>query len=115
MEKFQNFDIELIVKEYEKFSEIKPVVGMGVTYSPYTDEYPYRIIEVVNDKKIVVEELKAIANEEMGLYTGNMDLYIKENAKQVTLKKFKKGWKRDSKELGYWTIGIANRYQDASC
>lgn len=115
MKKFENIDIEVIREEFERNGEVKPVVGMGVTYSPYTDEYPYHVVEVINAKTIVVEELKAIANQENGLYTGDMDLFIKENAKRVTLKKYKKGWKQNSKEYGSWTIGIASRYQDTNC
>jgi hypothetical protein len=35
---------------------IKPEVGMGATEICYSDRHPYTIIEVTNDKHIVVQE-----------------------------------------------------------
>lgn len=37
-------------------SNDKPVVGMGATRYGWTDRHPYTVVEVINDKTIVVQE-----------------------------------------------------------
>ena len=42
-------------------ADIKPQVGMGVTQHVGSDSNPWEIIEVIDDKHIVVRELDSVA------------------------------------------------------
>lgn len=112
MKKFINIDEDLIFEEFEATGTIKPVVGMGATYTPCTDEYPHVIVRVISDKEIVVQELNSVATKEMGIYTNDMEYFYNPNGETKTLTKFKNGWKQTSKEIGSWVIGLANRSED---
>lgn len=41
----------------ERSASVKPEVGMGVTECLYSDREPWEVIEVINDKHIVIREL----------------------------------------------------------
>ncbi len=103
--RFFNYDHDEILDKLENDEEITPVVGMGVTYSPFTDCYPYEIVKVISDKKIVVRRLDAKADAP---YQGTeTNLWSNQNRELVTLKKLKYGWKTDCKDTGSWSVGIA--------
>ena len=114
LKRFENWDDEILDTLRDEDDYIRPQVGMGVTYSPYTDEYPYEIVEVISDKKIKVRKLESFATKENGIYTGDVELFSKETNEVIELKKLKYGWKRNSKDTGRWYVGRAERYEDPS-
>ena len=113
-ERFENWDYDVIDEMRNEDYNVEPQVTMGVTYSPYTDQYPYEVVEVINEKKIKVRKLDWKATKENGVYTGDCELFSNEDNEVVELKKLKYGWKRKSKDTGNWCVGIAERYEDPS-
>lgn len=45
----------------------EPTVGMGVTKLGWTDRYPYTIVEVINTRRIVVQEDNATRVDQNGM------------------------------------------------
>jgi hypothetical protein len=62
---------------------VTPEVGMGVTYCCGSDRYPFTIIEVVSDKKIVVQRdnYKRIDNNGYG---GQQEYEYQQDSEGVT-------------------------------
>lgn len=48
-------------------NKIKPEIGMGATLQIGSDSYPYTIISIVNDKKIIIQEDKSIRIDDNGM------------------------------------------------
>lgn len=46
---------------------VTPVVGMGATILMYTDRHPATVVEVVNVRKIIIQEDKATRIDENGM------------------------------------------------
>ena len=99
----------------------KPEVGMGVTACYWTDRHPYEIIEVKDDRHIVIRALNAKRIDDNGFsecqeyeYTSNP------NGAVYTLYKNKKGkWVRRVGRNGVddscgWYVGRAEEYYDFS-
>lgn len=99
----------------------EPQVGMGVTECLYTDREPYEIIEVKDERHIVVRGLDCRRVDSNGLsecqeyeYTSNPDRAT------YTLYKRKDGtWVRRVGTHGVdshsgWVIGFAEKYYDPS-
>ena len=101
---------------------IVPEVGMGATYEIGSDCYPYTIVEVINEKTIVVQEDKYEADSSDGKYDyySNQKYTYKPNLdaskKVYTLRKngcwIKKGEKM--RNWGILHIGHRNAYSDPS-
>lgn len=96
-----------------------PVVGMGVTRCCWSDRHPYEIIEVKDDRHIVVREMHAKRIDTNGMsdcqdyeYTSN------ENGRVQELFLTKQGrWRdRQGRKLGCdgWALGYAQKYYDYS-
>lgn len=109
MRKFYNWSDEVLDELYDEDYNIKhPKVSMGVTYHIVSDSYPYEIVEVINDNKIVVRALK---HKSDSAYHGTeTNLWSDPNGELITLKRLKYGWKQNSKECGSWSIGKARYF-----
>lgn len=101
----------------ENVKTIKPEVGMGATECLWSDRNPFEIIEVQDDRHIVVRALDWKRIDDNGMsesqeyeYTSNAN-----NAtKQLFLTKQGKWREREGRRLvgNGWYIGSAERYYD---
>lgn len=57
----------LINNIYSHAKMATPAVGMGATELMYTDRKPYTIVEIIDEKTIVVQEDKAIRLDDNGM------------------------------------------------
>lgn len=99
---------------------LKPEVGMGVTRLGWTDRDPYTVVEILNDKEIVVQADKATRTDTNGMsevqkYTFSPD----PNGRKVTLTLRKDGrWIAKGEKSGRhatgWRIGERMKYYDHS-
>lgn len=106
------------IEECAKFQ--KPEVGMGVTETWWSDRSPWEIIEVIDDRHIVVRELSWKRTDSNGFsewqeyeYTSNP------NGRVARLFLTKQGrWRERIGRNGLgdngWIIGRAERYRDPS-
>ena len=87
-----------------------PEVGMGVTKVMWTDRVPYKVIEVINDKLILVQEL--VVTDEYPTGYGKITDELK--GSPVKLSKRKNGrWSVYGQETDdSWVIGHASHYYD---
>ncbi len=94
-----------------------PEVGMGATGLSYTDRHPFTIVEIVNSKKIVVQEDFAIRTDSNGMsesqsyeYTSNPD------APKIVVTLRKNGhWVQQGGKMSNgrsYLIGHRNKYHD---
>lgn len=60
---------------YSGMTDDKPVVGMGATILGWTDRYPATIVEVVNDKTIVIQEDHAERIDKNGMSESQEYIY----------------------------------------
>ena len=98
----------------------KPEVGMGCTECMWSDRHPYEIIEVIDDRHIVVRSMNARRTDGNGMsdcqsyeFTSNPDGIIK----RLFLTKEGRWRERVGKNgLGCdgWFIGFADKYHDYS-
>lgn len=98
----------------------KPEVGMGATECGYTDRHPYEIIEVADDRHIIVRALDYKRTDDNGM-SDCQDYEYSSNPENHTAKLFltKKGEWRErypSGKLGCnrFFIGRAEKYYDYS-
>ena len=96
--------------------EIK--VGQGATFGIGSDRYPYTVVEVIHDEKVVVQaddyrrtDKNGISEMQTYEYTPNPD------ACKITVTKRKDGfWRKvgDSNGGGRFSFKARNAYQDPS-
>lgn len=100
-------------------NETIPEVGMGATHRVGSDSYPYTIVEVVSDKKIIVQQDAARRTDSNGLsesqeyeYTRNPD-----SPKIVVTKRKDGRWRRQGESITStmtFSLGVRRMYQDPS-
>jgi hypothetical protein len=94
-----------------------PVVGMGVTQQAGSDRYPFTIIEVVNDKTIIIQEDNAELVEG-GAYSEHQVYEYSPNPEgdKVTLTLRKYGnWRQKGEPLHggtHYFVGRRSKYLD---
>lgn len=98
--------------------EVTPKVGMGATQGVGSDRYPFTVVEVINDRKIVVQGDSYRRTDSNGLsesqsyeYTPNPD------AQRIVVTKRKNGrWYEQGQPMGHGAFNIGHRsaYQDPS-
>lgn len=93
-----------------------PVVGIGATQRVGSDCYPFTVVEVVNDRKIVVQPDNATPAEGFDYYSHQVYTYSPcLEAEKITLTLRKDGrWIREKESLKSSGFYIGNRrsYQD---
>ena len=95
---------------------IIPVVGMGVTQGVGSDRYPFTVVEVINERRIVVQADEFVRTDHNGLsesqeysYTPNPD------ARKIVLSKRKSGvWREVRTSDGNFYPGHREAYLDPS-
>lgn len=111
----------------------KPEIGMGVTELMWSDRYPYEVIAVISEKKILIRELGYERTDNRGLCeTQDYRFFSKPDGEVVTLvlrngkwRDLKKEYVNDAngklvmvetRRLGcdQWLIGRADMYRDPS-
>lgn len=97
----------------------EPQVGMGVTHYGWSDRYPYEIIEVIDDRHIVVRELDAIRTDNNGLsewqeyeYRSNPNNRVERLFKNNKGRWVRRVGARGVDNYGGWRIGHAEAYRD---
>ena len=106
-------------KEMQMAEQVTPEVGMGATYYVGSDRYPFTIVEVVNEKTLVIQadEFKRIdkngfSESQEYTYSPNPE------ARKIVITKRKTGrWveKGQSSDCGSgYGIGHRRAYQDPS-
>jgi hypothetical protein len=125
--------VDLPVPVEKKKEEIVPVVGMGVTMIMYSDRVPFEVIEVINDRRINVREMKATINpnfkpnfipggfcgtvvnqdEQEWILTSNPQGEVKELFKTKRCKGFGKWLEKGTNGSGYYfSLGKAYNFYD---
>ncbi len=101
-------------------SNITPVVGMGATQQVGSDCYPYTIVKVISDKRIVVQADNAVPDHDNGYNYYSNQVWIftpNTDAKEITLSLRKNGkWLPIGSSIsngGCYAsgFGIGNRYK----
>lgn len=92
-----------------------PEVGMGATRLSWTDRYPYTIVQVISERRIVVQAdnyrvISGSAHDGSAEY--EYTPYI--GAPLVTVTKRKDGKWREREGNNLFTIGERSRYYDPS-
>lgn len=96
----------------------KPEVGMGVTEMCYTDRHPYEVIEVIDDRHIIVRALSWKRIDNNGLSEcQEYEYFSNPEASPIKLFLTKKGTWRERYPSGHlgcngFAIGFAERYYD---
>ena len=105
----------------ERVRSEKPVVGMGVTHYGWSDRDPYEVIEVIDDRHIVVRALDYKRVDNNGFsecqeyeYTSNPNnpterLYLNNKGRWV-----RRVGTRGVDNYGGWRLGKAEKYYDFS-
>lgn len=93
-----------------------PVVGIGATKYVGSDCYPFTVVEVVNDRKIVVQPDNATPAEGFEYYSNQVYTFSpRPEAEKITLTLRKNGrWiqeKESIKSFGFH-IGSRRRHED---
>lgn len=108
-------------KTSEENYHSKPHVGMGITEVLYSDREPYEIIEVIDDRHIVIRKYDAIRIDKNGAFTEDQEYSYVSNPNNEVKKLFltKNGvWKErlDKRRLGCnkFYVGKAEKYFDYS-
>ena len=103
-----------------QIADLKPRVNMGATQHFIADQYPFTIIEVINDRKIVVQEDFAFRKDNNGLSESQTWVFEpdKKGAKRTLTRRKNGVWLPEGKPTrgaGYgFTIGARRRYVDPS-
>lgn len=111
----------------------KPELGMGVTELCYTDRHPFEVIEILNEKKIKIREMKAERIDKNGMSDCQEYKYVQKPDGEVKTLVLRNGkWRDLVKELendennklvevetrrlggNGWLIGKAEYYYDFS-
>lgn len=100
-------------------TQVKPEIGMGVTYCIGSDRYPCTVSKVVSDREIEVkaDEFRSAPGHN---YYGIQKWIMTPNPDGVpttlTLRKSGRWVKAGEtmKSSGFWRIGIRDAYQDPS-
>jgi hypothetical protein len=105
------------IMPYEQ-KDVVPEIGMGVTKPSGSDRYPYTVIEIIADKKIVVQEDKATRTDNRGYYTESQDYSYEPNPNghTATITKRKNGrWHTlgtRTRGSQSWYLGVRDRHND---
>lgn len=99
--------------------QVTPTVGMGVTQIVGSDRYPYTVVEIVNDKTIVIQQDNAVRTDTNGISESQKYEYSpNKEGKKIVLTKRKYGrWREKGDSLHGGTpynIGTRRMYQDPS-
>lgn len=95
----------------ENYNAQLPTVGMGVTEYGWSDRHPYTIIEVINERKVVIQEDQSKLPAGDSVY-GRQDWIItpNPNGQILTITKRKNGkWKEVGRGKGSNTFGLGRR------
>jgi hypothetical protein len=95
------------------------VVGMGVTETRWTDRRAYTLIEVLSDKRVVVQEDKARRTDNNGMSESQTYEYTPDpnGTKRVLTLRKDGAWREvGSKKSGAsgWLFGVRRAYHDYS-
>lgn len=91
-------------------------VGDGATFSIGSDRYPYTVVEVVNDRKVIVQrddyrrtDKNGFSESQTNEYTPNL-----EARRQVITKRKNGGWYEQGQAIGSgrFSLGVRRAYQD---
>lgn len=103
----------------ERTAVVKPEVGMGVTHCGWSDRDPYEIIEVIDDRHIVVRELGyKLTDGSWQSEHQEYEYFSRPDGRVERLFKNQKGrWvrrigARGVDNYGGWHIGHAEKYYD---
>jgi hypothetical protein len=95
----------------------KPVVGMGATELMWTDRHAYTIVEVVSDKRLVVQQDKAIVVKG-GIHNGSAEYRYEPDPsrplKTLTLRKDGRWHEGTTMQGAKFAIGWREEYYDPS-
>lgn len=94
---------------------LTPEVGMGVTEIMYSDRHPYTVVQVISDKRIVVQADNFKRTDENGCSENQTYNYTPDtDAPLVTLRKNKTGrWKQEGHPDGStYLVGRREEYYD---
>lgn len=100
-------------------NQVKPEVGMGVTFCIGSDRYPYTISRVVSDRQIEVQEDDYYPAPNHNYFGGQSYIYSRNPfgiASMITLRKNGR-WIKTGETMnssGFWRIGVRDAYQDPS-
>lgn len=96
-----------------------PEVGMGVSECSWSDRNAYEVIEVIDDRHILVRRMKAVLKKGSDWFDQDYDLFSDENGSVIKLFKKKNGcWAERIGKNGVgcngFSIGVAREYRDPS-
>jgi hypothetical protein len=97
--------------------QTKPEVGMGVTALYYTDRHAGTIVEVISDKRIVVQEDIATRTDQNGMSESQSYDYTPnpKAARQVVTLRKNGRWVKQGSKMQHgpaFQIGYRNTYHD---
>lgn len=101
----------------ERAKHPKPEVGMGVTEMLFSDREPYEIVQVVDDRHLLVRRLDARRTDDNGM-SEDQEYEYTSNPQNPTIKLFKTKqglWRQQhGRSLGInkFAIGYAEKYRD---
>lgn len=98
-------------------NKVVPVVGMGVTMNIGSDSYPCTVVEVISEKRCVVQQDRQKRTDSNGLSEDQSYLFIPNpEAEKVTIYLNKYGnWKRfGGSKSYYYSLGKRRAYSDPS-
>jgi hypothetical protein len=93
-----------------------PTVGMGTTELCWTDRHAYTVVEVVSDRKIIVQRDTATRSDKDGMSDSQSYTYTpnpNEPRLVLTLRKDGK-WRRMGDSGNVFALGFRQEYQDYS-
>jgi hypothetical protein len=95
---------------------VKPEVGMGATYSVGSDRYPFTVVEIINDKTIVVQGDNYRRTDDNGLSESQEYEFTpnKDGPKRVLTFRSNGRWveKKDKQNAPGYRLGHRSAYQD---
>jgi hypothetical protein len=110
----------VIVKKDGRFDRfwVEPMVGMGATEQVGSDRYPYTVVEVVNNRTIIVQRDNYVRTDNNGLSESQQYDYSPDRTgRRVTLtlrNNFRWVEKGQPAKYGRFGIGHRSAYQDPS-
>lgn len=106
--------LENRLEEGKTYGEIK--VGTGVTEMLYSDRNPYEVVEVIDDRHLLIRPLdykRVSGSAQDG--SAEYEYYSNEDAPVIKIFKSKTGWRAQlGRKLGSikYAVGFAERYYD---
>jgi len=95
--------------------QVTPEVGMGVTFLHWTDRSAGTIVEVVNDRKIIVKADRAIRTDKNGMSECQDYIFeVATDSEEIVITKRKNGQWKVFKQGTPVSIGHRSHYHDFS-